>query len=139
MKWIFSALAALLMAVSLPAEAQIAAPPGAEAYFIEPAEGATVKSPFTVKFGLRGMGVAPALVDWPDTGHFHLLINRDAILSGSLIPNDATALDFGNGQTEAQITLPPGTHTLILQIGDYQHIPHLPSVVSKKLTITVTP
>ncbi len=139
MKRVLIALSAMLVFFGLPAKAQIAAPAGAEAYFIEPAEGASVKSPFTVKFGLRGMGVAPALVDWPDTGHFHLLIDREAIPSGSLIPNDATALDFGNGQTEAQITLPPGTHTLILQIGDYQHIPHLPAVVSKKLTITVTP
>lgn len=139
MKRVLVALSAMLVFFGLPAEAQIAAPAGAEAYFIEPAEGASVKSPFTVKFGLRGMGVAPALVDWPDTGHFHLLIDREAIPPGSLIPNDATALDFGNGQIEAQVTLPPGTHTLILQIGDYQHIPHLPSVVSKKLTITVTP
>jgi hypothetical protein len=139
MKWVLIALAAMLAAVSLPAEAQIAAPPGAEAYFIDPADGATVKSPFTVKFGLKGFGVAPALVDWPDTGHFHLLIDRESIPPGAPIPIDATALDFAGGQTEAQVTLPPGTHTLILQIGDYQHIPHLPAIVSKKITITVTP
>lgn len=139
MKSILIALAAMLAPVGLPALAQIAAPPGAEAYFIEPADGATVKSPVTVKFGLKGFGVAPALVDWPNTGHFHLLIDREAIPPGSLIPIEPTALDFAGGQTEAQVPLQPGTHTLILQIGDHQHIPHLPAIVSKKITITVTP
>jgi hypothetical protein len=139
MKGILIAFAAMLVAVSLPAKAQIAAPPGAEAYFIEPADGATVKSPVTVKFGLKAMGVAPALVDWPDTGHHHLLIDREPISPGSLIPNDPQALHFSGGQTETQVTLPPGTHTLILQLGDHQDIVHLPAVVSKKITITVTP
>ncbi|MBM3546988.1 MAG: DUF4399 domain-containing protein [Alphaproteobacteria bacterium] len=138
-KVLIALLAVLASVAGLPALAQIAAPPGAEAYFIEPADGATVKSPFTVKFGLKGFGIAPALVDWPDTGHFHLLIDREAIPPGSLIPNEPTAIDYAGGQTEAQVTLPPGTHTLILQIGDHQHIPHLPAIVSKKITITVSP
>ncbi len=125
--------------MGLTALAQIAAPPGAKVYFIEPADGATVKSPFTVKFGLKGMGVAPGLVDWPNTGHHHLLINRDGIPPGSVIPNDPTSIHFGGGQTEAEVTLPPGKHTLLLQIGDHQHIPHLPSIESPKITITVAP
>ncbi len=134
------AIAAILVAVvSLSASAQIAAPPGAEAYFIEPADGASVKSPVTVKFGLKGFGVAPALVDWPNTGHFHLLIDREAIAPGSLIPVEPTALKFAGGQTEAQVTLSAGTHTLILEIGDHQGIVHLPAIVSKKITVTVVP
>ena len=133
------AVAATLAAVSLPAEAQMAAPPGAQVYFIEPADGATVKSPVTVKFGLKGMGVAPVLVDWPDTAHHHLLIDRDAVPPGSLIPNDAQSLHFSGGQTEAEVVLSPGTHTLVLQLGDHQDITHLPTIVSKKITITVTP
>jgi hypothetical protein len=133
---------AILMAMALlagPASAQTAAPVGAQVYFIEPADGASVKSPVTVKFGLKGMGVAPALVEWPGTGHHHLLINRDASPGGSPIPNDPTAVHFGGGQTEAQIPLAPGTHTLLLQLGDYQHIPHDPPLVSPKITITVVP
>jgi hypothetical protein len=139
MERVLIALAAMLAAVSLPAEAQIAAPSGAEVYFIEPADGATVKNPVTVKFGLKGMGVAPVLVDWPDTAHHHLLVDREAVPPGSLIPNDAQSLHFSGGQTEAQVTLPPGAHTLILQLGDHQDITHLPTIVSKKITITVTP
>jgi hypothetical protein len=133
------ALAAMLAVVSLPAAAQMSAPAGAAVYFIEPADGATVKSPVTVKFGLKGMGVAPVLVDWPDTAHHHLLIDRDPIPPGSLIPDDAQSLHFSNGQTEAEVTLSPGTHTLILQLGDHQDTTHLPTIVSKKITITVTP
>ncbi len=134
------AFAAMLLAsVSLTAPAQIAGPPGAKVYFIEPADGASVKSPVKVKFGLTGMGVAPALVDWPNTGHHHLLVDRDALPSGSAIPNDATSIHFGGGQTETEITLAPGKHTLQLQIGDHQHVPHLPSIESAKITITVVP
>lgn len=134
------AIAAILVAaVSLTAEAQIAAPPGAKVYFIEPVDGATVKSPFMVRFGLKGMGVAPALVDWPNTGHHHLMIDRDAVPPGSPIPNDATSIHFGGGQTEVELTLAPGKHTLMLQVGDHQHIPHLPSIESPKITITVAP
>ena len=70
-------LAAVVLAVLAPAaHAQVPAPPGAQVYFIEPADGATVKSPVTVKFGLKGIGVAPALVEWPNTGHHHLLVDR---------------------------------------------------------------
>ena len=132
-------LAMLVAAVGLTAEAQIAAPPGAKVYFIEPVDGATVKSPVTVKFGLKGMGVAPGLVDWPNTGHHHLMVDRDAVPPGSPIPNDAQSIHFGGGQTEAEVTLAPGKHTLMLQVGDHQHIPHLPSIESPKITITVVP
>lgn len=133
-------LAAVVLAVLAPAaHAQVPAPPGAQVYFIEPADGATVKSPVTVKFGLKGIGVAPALVEWPNTGHHHLLVDREPVPAGTVIPNDATALHFGGGQTEAQIPLTPGTHTLVLELGDHQHIPHRPPIASPKITITVTP
>ena len=133
-------MTAILFAVlAIPANAQAPTPAGAQLYFIEPANGATVKSPVTVKFGLKGFGVAPALVEWPGTGHHHLLVDRDAAPAGRPIPNDATSLHFGGGQTEAQVTLAPGSHTLILQLGDHQHIPHNPAIVSPKITITVAP
>src|SRR5262249_14957596 len=119
------------------ASAQTPAPAGAQVYFIEPADGASVKSPVTVKFGLKGIGVAPALVEWPNTGHPHLLIAPDAAPGGKAIPNDAQSVHFGGGQTEAAVTLTPGQHTLILELGDYQHIPHNPPIVSQKITVTV--
>jgi hypothetical protein len=115
------------------------APENAVVYFLSPANGATVRSPVTVRFGLRGMGVAPAGVTSPNTGHHHLLIDVDTLPPDNLpIPNDEKHRHFGLGQTEAEITLPPGQHTLQLVLGDHLHIPHEPPVRSEKITITVT-
>ncbi len=121
-------------AASLP---RTKAPQGAQVYFIAPENGAQVSSPVTVKFGLKGMGVAPAGIDSPETGHHHVLVDAELANPGLPIPNDATHLHFGKGQTEAQLELAPGRHTLQLVVGDKNHIPHDPPVVSEKITITV--
>lgn len=116
-----------------------AAPEGAMTYFLSPENGATVTSPVTIRFGLRGMGVAPAGVTTPNTGHHHLLIDVTELPPDNLpIPNDTTHRHFGLGQTEVELTLPPGQHTLQLVLGDALHIPHQPPVRSEKITITVT-
>ena len=85
------------------------------------------------------MGVAPAGVEKPNTGHHHPLIG--ATLSGDElkqpIPMDDGHRHFGNGQTEAMITLPPGPHKLQLVLGDWSHIPHTPPVMSDVITVTV--
>ncbi len=86
------------------------------------------------------MGVSPAGVEnQPNTGHHHLLV--DATLEGDAlkfpIPNDEHHLHFGKGQTETVLTLPPGRHTLQLVLGDWQHLPHEPPVMSERITITV--
>lgn len=114
------------------------APAGAEAYIISPRDGASVKSPVTVVFGLKGMGIAPAGVQFEGAGHHHLLIDSDppADLSKPL-PTTDKVVHFGKGQTETTIDLPPGKHTLQLVLGDHNHIPHDPPVMSKKITITV--
>ena len=102
------------------------------------ANGATVGSPVTIRFGLRGMGVAPAGVTNPNTGHHHLLVDVDTLPPDNLpLPNDANHRHFGLGQTETELTLPPGQHTLQLVLGDALHIPHQPPVRSEKITITV--
>ncbi len=113
------------------------APDGAAVYFIEPADGATVSSPVTVKFGLSGMGVAPAGIQKENTGHHHLVI--DAALPGpdAPIPSDDNHRHFGGGQTETTVELAPGTHTLQLLLGDFSHVPHNPPVASEQITITV--
>jgi len=117
-----------------------ASPDGAITYFLSPASGATVTSPFTVRFGLRGMGVAPAGVTSPSTGHHHLLIDVVTLPPDNLpLPNDASHRHFGLGQTEVELTLPPGQHTLQLVLGDALHIPHEPPVRSERITITVAP
>ena len=122
-------------ATALP---RTAAPAGATVYFLSPTNGATVTSPVTVRFGLRGMGVAPAGVTAANTGHHHLLIDvATPPPDNQPIPNDATHRHFGLGQTETELTLEPGTHTLQLVVGDHLHIPHDPPVRSEKITITV--
>ncbi len=113
------------------------APPGAMVYFISPQDGAEVSSPFTVRFGLRGMGVAPAGVTAPNTGHHHLLINVEEFDEGLPLPMTDQVRHFGAGQTETQLELPPGTYTLQLVLGDALHIPHDPPVRSERITITV--
>ncbi len=121
------------------ASAQTASPAGAKVYIINLKDGAKVTSPFLVQFGLTGMGVAPAGVEKPNTGHHHLLI--DTALKGEemkgAIPADDTHKHFGAGQTEAMVTLPKGKHTLQLVFADWSHIPHQPPVMSKPITVTV--
>jgi hypothetical protein len=112
-------------------------PKGAELYFISPKDGDTVKSPVTVRFGLRGMGVAPAGVAVESTGHHHLLIDTGMPPLNLPIPADAKHVHFGKGQTEAAVTLAPGRHRLQLLLGDHLHVPHDPPVASKPITITV--
>jgi hypothetical protein len=113
------------------------APPGAKLYLISPADGATVTGPVTVRFGLSGMGVAPAGVAFEATGHHHLIVDAPLPAADQPIPQDAQHLHFGKGQTETTLTLAPGTHTLQLLLGDLNHVPHDPPVASEKITITV--
>ena len=114
------------------------APAGAEVYIVSPKDGATVKGPVTVVFGLKGMGIAPAGIKFDNTGHHHLLIDSEVPADLSLpLPATEKSVHFGKGQTETTLTLPPGKHTLQLVFGDWLHVPHDPAVISKKITITV--
>lgn len=108
-----------------------------ELYIVSPADGATVKSPVRVVFGLRGMGIAPAGVSHANTGHHHLVIDAPLPPAGQPIPAGENYRHFGGGQTEALIELAPGTHTLQLVLGDHLHVPHEPMVTSERITITV--
>jgi hypothetical protein len=112
-------------------------PPDAVLYFISPVDGATVESPVTVRFGLRGMGVAPAGVARPDTGHHHLVVNAPTPNLDLPLPADDQHIHFGGGQTETTLELPPGTHTLQLVLADKDHVPHDPPLVSARITFTV--
>lgn len=114
------------------------APKNAYIYIGWPQDGTVVRSgSFRVWFGLRNMGVAPAGVEKPNTGHHHLLIDTDLPPLDEEIPADHNHIHFGGGQTETMIELSPGKHTLQLLMGDYEHIPHDPPVRSRKITITV--
>jgi len=137
-------IAGLLLSVSTAsaqAQERTPAPEGAEAYIQSPADGAVVPSPVTVRFGLRGIGVAPAGVQLPNTGHHHLLIDvAEADMPSFDLPLPATdqVRHFGLGQTETEVELEPGQHTLQLVLGDHLHTPHSPPVTSETITITVT-
>ena len=135
---------ALATALSLAsASAAVAAyrtpsPAGAEVYIVSPKDGAKVKGPVTVVFGLKGMGIAPAGIKFDNSGHHHLLIDTDSPTDLSLpLPADDHNVHFGKGQTETTLTLAPGKHTLQLVLADYLHTPHVPAVISKKITIVV--
>lgn len=139
MRLVAAATAALVALTCTAAFAdQTAAPADAKVYIISPKDGATVKSPVTVQFGLEGMGIAPAGIKFDNTGHHHLLIDTDAPadLTQPLPMNDHVK-HFGKGQTEAKIELTPGKHTLQLLFADLTHTPFNPNVISKKITITV--
>ena len=111
-------------------------PEGAKAYFVDLKDGETVKSPFLVRFGLNEqMGIAPALADWPDTGHFHLLIDKKPPNPNRPISNNN--LHLHRGQTEATVELGKGKHTLQIVMGDYSHIPHNPPVMSERISVKV--
>jgi hypothetical protein len=133
-------LVAAVVGVGLvSASAQTPSPAGASVYFINLKDGQEVKNPFLVQFGLSGMGVAPAGVEKPNTGHHHLLIDTSLTPEQltAPIPADDQHRHFGGGQTEAMITLPKGKHTLQLVLGDWSHVPHAPPVMSKVISISV--
>ena len=123
--------AAMLSAGLLPQMAH-----AASVSFIEPADGAVVSSPFTVKFGVSGMEVKPAGDMTPGTGHHYLLINEDSIPAGQVIPADDKHLHFGKGQTETSVTLPPGKYKLTMQFANGAHQSYGPEL-SKTINVTV--
>ena len=133
-------IAALIAAATVAAAQERSAPAsGAEVYIISPKDGATVKGPVVVLFGLKGMGIAPAGVKFDNTGHHHLLVDMDVPADLS-VPMPATdkLLHFGKGQTQTSLNLAPGKHTLQLVFADLNHMAFDPPLVSKKITITVT-
>jgi hypothetical protein len=118
-------------------EARTPSPAGAKVFITEPKDGATVKSPVTVKFNVEGMVLAPAGSDTPNSGHHHLLIDAQPDNSGAPVPADANHIHYGKAQTEGQVELSPGKHTLQDVFADKSHIPFVPPVQSEVVTITV--
>ena len=111
----------------------------AQVYFIAPLDGATLHGAVEVRFGLKGMGIAPAGVKFDGTGHHHLLIDTDSseLKMDAAIPASDKIVHFGKGQTETVLNLGRGKHTLELVFADYLHRSFDPPVHSKKITITV--
>ena len=132
------ALAVATMAVQSTSASELAteSPAGASTYIVIPKDGDIVPPTFKVVFGLSGMGVAPAGVEIEHTGHHHVLVDQESLPEQG-VPMGSPPMHFGKGQTETEITLEPGTHTLQLILGNHLHVPHNPPVVSEKITITV--
>jgi hypothetical protein len=118
---------------------QAAAPEAGAAgvFIISPADGETVRSPVTVKFGIENFAIAPAGTFESGSGHHHLLVDTEVPPLDRPIPTDANHLHFGKGQTETELELTPGQHTLQLLLGDGAHIPHTEPLMSERITITV--
>ncbi len=131
-------LLALLMATVATAHSP---PEGAKVYFIGLDDGAVVKSPVEVKFGIQGFGITPAGTSGKrrhTAGHHHLLIDVEQLPDmDEPIPRDARHIHFDQGETETLLDLPPGKHTLQLLLGDERHEPQDPPLLSGKITITV--
>ncbi|WP_298985978.1 DUF4399 domain-containing protein [uncultured Roseibium sp.] len=142
---IASAAIALSLACTQALAGETPSSPDAKVYFVNIEDGATIKGPVKVVFGLSGMGIAPAGIEKDNTGHHHLLINRAPIGQGEdgedefvyNIPADENHIHYGGGQTETVLELAPGEHTLQLVLGDLNHIPHNPPVYSDVIKITV--
>jgi hypothetical protein len=133
-----AALAGLLMGVSVLASAATPAPAGAEVSIVSPKDGATVPQTVVVKFAVENIALAPAGDTTKNTGHHHLLIDVDELpAAGSPIPKDDNHQHFGKAQTQGEVTLTPGKHTLQLELGDSNHMPFDPPIVSEKITINV--
>ena len=106
----------------------------AEVYFVSPSDGDEVSSPVEIVFGLRGIGVAPAGINFPNTGHHHLLVDLDALPNlNESIPAAENHIHFGKGQTQTLLALDPGEHTLQLLFGDWMHVPHAEPIFSEKI------
>ncbi len=142
MKLTISTILAALTLMAFPAQSgDTPAPAEAYLYIGWPNDGEVIQTsgtkPFRVWFGLRHMGVAPAGIEKANTGHHHLLVNTPLPALDEPIPADEKHLHFGLGQTQTTLTLPRGQHTLQLIMGDHDHVPHNPPVVSKQITVTV--
>lgn len=132
------ASASTAFAQAKPTGGPTASPAGATVYFIDIKDGATIGPKTLLHFGLRSMGLAPAGMERQNSGHHHLLIDTELPPLNEPIPSDFNHLHFGNGQTEAEVSLPPGEHTLQLLMGDHNHVPHSPPVMSDRIRIRVS-
>jgi hypothetical protein len=139
MRKIALAFAMMLSTATFASAGETPAPADAKVYFINIKDGDTVTSPVTIRFGLSGMGIAPAGTEVENTGHHHLIIDEkmEGEALNEAIPVDEHHMHFGKGQTEATVTLPKGKHTLQLLLGDWSHVPHKSPVMSDVITVNV--
>ncbi len=132
---LFAAFAAAALALSVVGCATSGAS-SQSVSILEPANGATVGTTFKVRFGVKGLEVAPAGDIVANSGHHHLLINLDSIPTGESIPFTEKHMHFGKGQTEAEVKLAPGTYKLTAQFANGAHQSY-GKPLSQTITVTV--
>ena len=80
-----------------------------EAYFNNLRDGDTIETPFVLRFGLTGIGLAPIVKPVVKAGHHHLLVNRELPLDFSKpLPFNDKCIRFGKGQMETVLSFAPG-------------------------------
>ena len=84
-------------------------------------DGDVLSSPINLEFGVEGFELAPSRFIGERVGHHHLLVNRDSIIKGVVIPRDVNYIDFGNSETQGTIELEAGSYLLTLQFADGTH------------------
>jgi hypothetical protein len=114
-----------------------AIPAGAKVMFVTPHDGDKIAGPLEngkvavkVKMGAENIAIKPAGPVEAGSGHHHVLIDGQPIASGTVVPKDETHLHFGQGQTEADIALATGEHTLTLQLADGIHRSYGPELAA---------
>ncbi len=105
----------------------------ANVFFILPNDGDTLSPTFKVAMGVNGMEVEPAGEVKPGKGHHHIVVDGSYIEKGQIVPADSTHIHYGKGQTEVELTLVPGNHTLTMQFADGVH-----SSYGEKLSKTIS-
>lgn len=127
----------LLFSISLHSIELTPSPSNASVYFISPVDEESISGKVKVRFGLENFGVAPAGIQIENTGHHHLIIDADLPSLNLPIPANDNYVHFGKGQTEVELELSKGTHTLQLLLGDFRHIPHDPPIYSERIEVYV--
>ena len=84
--------------------------------------GDTLVSPFSVEMGVVGMKIKPAGELEAGSGHHHIIVDKDFMKYGEIIPMDANHLHYGKGDTIVTLNLEKGQHTLTLQFANGMHM-----------------
>jgi hypothetical protein len=119
------AAACLSCSSSTPSESQ--APAAApRVFFMQPADGATLKSPVNFVFASEQFTISPVppgevTQARPDVGHYHLGVDTDCLPAGQVIPKADPWIHFGMGNNSIEMQLTPGRHRFSVQMGDDLH------------------
>jgi len=116
----------LVIMIAVGSACAPASAPQSRVFFEEPKDGATVKSPVHLKFGIENYQVAAVPAGTVETarpgmGHYHVAVDSECLTAGTAIQKAAPWVHFGDGKAEIDMQLPPGMHKLTLQLGDDLH------------------